>query len=347
MNDSKWNKTDAQERPTLRTIARISGLAVATVSRALGDAPDISANTKEKVRKIAKDVGYIPNRAGVRLRTGQTNVIGLVLETEYDIMNMTSRLIASIANGLRGTRYHLVMTAETPDQDPLEAVRYIVETRSADAVIINRIQPEDARVKYLLQRNFPFVTHGRTVWSEKHAYFDYDNEAFGRLAVETLAGRGRSKILLLAPPTDQNYAREMIKGAISSAKGCDVDLIVADGFTSDSERSIVSQGMTKSLLRFPGLDAVISASPNATMVATSAIENAGLTIGSDFDIFSKETVPFLKLFRPSILSMQEDVEKAGLFLAKAAMHEITRQGGDHLQEIDRPRDATRDAHAIA
>lgn len=336
MDNAKLNKTDTPERPTLRTIARISGLAVATVSRALGDAPDISARTKQRVREIADDVGYVPNRAGVRLRTGQTNVIGLVLETEFDIMNMTSRLIASIANGLRGTRYHLVMTAETPDQDPLEAVRYIVETRSADAVIINRIQPEDARVKYLLERNFPFVTHGRSLWSDDHAYFDYDNEAFGRLAVETLAGRGRRKILLLAPPTDQNYALEMVKGAVASAKKCAVELIIADGFTSDSERSIVNQGIEESLLQFPGLDAVISASPNATMVVTSAIENAGLTIGSDFDIFSKETVPFLKLFRPSILSMQEDVEKAGLFLAKAAMHEITRQGGDHLQEIDRP-----------
>ena len=67
------------EKPTLKTISRLSGMAVPTVSRALGDAPDISLETKAKVRRIADKIGYIPNRAGVRLRTGRTYVIALVL----------------------------------------------------------------------------------------------------------------------------------------------------------------------------------------------------------------------------------------------------------------------------
>ena len=41
------------EKPTLKTISRLSGMAVPTVSRALGDAPDISLETKAKVRRIA------------------------------------------------------------------------------------------------------------------------------------------------------------------------------------------------------------------------------------------------------------------------------------------------------
>ena len=67
------------EKPTLRTLARLSGFAVATVSRALSDAPDIGDNTKNLVKHIAEAVGYVPNRAGVRLRTGKTNVISLLL----------------------------------------------------------------------------------------------------------------------------------------------------------------------------------------------------------------------------------------------------------------------------
>ena len=91
------------ERPTLKTIAVATGLAVATVSRALKDAPDIGEETKRRVRETAARLGYRPNRAGVRLRTGKTNVIALVLSTETDVMNHTSRLIYSIANALRGT----------------------------------------------------------------------------------------------------------------------------------------------------------------------------------------------------------------------------------------------------
>ena len=68
-----------RERPTLKTIAFMTGLGVTTVSRALKDAPDIGAETKERVRMVARQLGYQPNRAGVRLRTGKTNVIALVL----------------------------------------------------------------------------------------------------------------------------------------------------------------------------------------------------------------------------------------------------------------------------
>ena len=63
-----------EERPTLKTLARLTGLAVPTISRALSDAPDIGEDTKRRVKEMAARIGYRPNRAGVRLRTGRTNV---------------------------------------------------------------------------------------------------------------------------------------------------------------------------------------------------------------------------------------------------------------------------------
>jgi len=103
------------ERPTLKTIARISGLAVPTVSRALGDADDIGFDTKALVNRIADQIGYIPNRAGVRLRTGRTNVISLVVPAEGDALNNASKLTNSIAHELRHTQYHLNMLPWFPD----------------------------------------------------------------------------------------------------------------------------------------------------------------------------------------------------------------------------------------
>ena len=95
------------ERPTLKTIARISGMAVATVSRALSDAPDIGRDTKDFVGRVADVIGYVPNRAGLRLRTGRTNVITLVIPAEGDVMNNASKLTSSIAEEMRGTQFHL------------------------------------------------------------------------------------------------------------------------------------------------------------------------------------------------------------------------------------------------
>jgi LacI family transcriptional regulator len=330
----------AQERPTLKTIAQISGLAVQTVSRALGDAPDISQKTKDRVRHIADEIGYVPNRAGVRLRTGKTNVISLVLATDHDAMNLTSRLISSIATGLRGTPYHLVVTPDFPDDDPMKPIRYIVQNGTADAIIINRIQPEDPRVRYLMDIGFPFVTHGRTIWSDQHAYYDYDNKAFGRLAVEALAKRGRKKLLLIAPPLDQNYALEIVAGATEAAQQAGIKLEIAQGIDSDGKRAVISSYIRDQILADPSYDALVSASPNATMAAAAGVEEAGKTIGEGFDIFSKETVPILSLFRPKILVAREDVAKAGAFLATAALKVISKTQPQQMQSLDRPEETS-------
>ncbi len=118
---------------------------------------------------------------------------------------MISRLVAASAGALSGTPYHLVVIPEIPGQSLLDPVRYVVETRSADAVIFNRIQPQDPRVAYLREKGFPFVTHGRSDWHADHAWFDYDNDGFGRRAVAHLARRGWRNLLLIAPPATETY----------------------------------------------------------------------------------------------------------------------------------------------
>lgn len=323
-------------KPTLKTIAGLSGLAVPTVSRALNDAPDIGADTKRLVRKIADEIGYVPNRAGVRLRTGRTNVIALVMSTEHDVMNHSARLISSVAGGLRDTQFHLNVTPFFPDEDPMKPVRYIVETGSADAVILNQIEPEDPRVAYLMERGFPFATHGRTRWADKHSFYDFDNGAFGEIAARRLYARGRRNICLLAPPMSHSYAQHMA-GAIEAtcaAQGQRYHRI--EGVTSDSASDQIVRVLNAYLDAHPETDAVIDASTSSAMATISAVEERGLTVGEDIDIFTKEAVPFIRLFRPDILTVSEAVGDAGAFLAKAAIQAIKQPDAPPMQFLEVP-----------
>ncbi len=324
------------ERPTLKTIARLSGLAVATVSRALGDAPDIGADTKERVRRIADGIGYVPNRAGVRLRTGRTNVITLVAPAEGDIINNTSKLTNSIALELRGTQFHLNVLPWFPDEDSLRPIKYIVETRSSDAVIFNMTEPEDQRVDYLLKRNFPFVTHGRTKWCERHAYYDYDNTAFTRLAVKRLAARGRQNIHVILPPMKQNYAQDMLRGLEESAPKHDVRFRVAQNVDSDKSSDEIRHWISQRLAQSPEIDAVLCSSTKAAIAALAAIEEQGRSLGKDIDLYSKEVIPILKMFRKDILVEIEDVAAAGRYMAQAAMRQLLQQDLPLMQHLEVP-----------
>ena len=323
-------------KPTLKTIAELTGLAVPTVSRALNDAPDIRAETKATVRKVAAQIGYVPNRAGVRLRTGRTNVISLVLSTEHDMMNHTARMISSIAGGLRDTSFHLVMTPYFPDEDPMRPIRYIVETGSADAIILNQIQPEDPRLAYLLDRGFPFAAHGRSIWRDRHPWADFDNEAFARLGVRALAERGRSNLLLIGPPTTQNYGADLRRGAIDEARIRGLRLRFHDTITSDSTHDAVVSYIHDAVSSDPTIDGVLCGSTNATIATFAGMEHAGFDVGTDIDVVAKEPSPFLKLIREKTLVVAENVPEAGRILARAAMQAIRAPADPPLQWLEVP-----------
>jgi len=323
-------------RPTLKTISEMSGFAVPTVSRALKGAPDIRKSTKETVQRIAREIGYVPNRAGVRLKTGKTNVISLVLSTEQDMLNHPARLISSFAGTLRDTNYHVIVTPFFPDEDPLKPVKYIVETGSADAIVLNQTKPDDERVAYLMERNFPFATHGRTSMSRLHPYFDFDNDRYGRYAVAQLAARGRQNLMLIAPPPDQSYGREMILGALEAAQDLGVTITHLDTVASDEASEKIRDAVGFYFDANPNTDAIVCASTAAAMAGVAAAEDHGKKIGKDVDVFAKEVAPLLSLFRPGILSIREDTGRAGQFLAHAAIQAINRPDLAPLQELDFP-----------
>lgn len=325
------------DKPTLKTISQISGLAVPTVSRALSDAPDISADTKRLIRRIADEIGYVPNRAGVRLRTGRTNVIAVCIATEHD--NQTGRLIAAIARELRGTPYHIIVMPYFPGEDPLKPIRYIVETGSADAVIFNQTAPRDPRVPFLRERSFAFATHGRTDWSAEHAWFDFDNTAFGRIAVASLARRGRRSVALIAPPLDQNYALNTVDGVMQAGAALGVSVARIEAVTCDDPGEAVRTATVAYLRANPDVDGIVCSSTFAAMGAVGGIESLGRTLGRDVDVFAKGSTTFLKLFRPAIMAVEEDVQAAGAFLARAAMQAVRQPELPPLQGLDVPTEA--------
>lgn len=324
------------ERPTLKTIAAETGLAIATVSRALKDAPDIGEETKKRVRETAQRLGYRPNRAGVRLRTGKTNVIALTLSTEADVMNHTSKLLYSIAEALRGSAYHMVVIPFFPDQDPMDPIRYIVETGSADGVVINQTLPNDPRVQYLAAHGFPFVTHGRTDMGINHPYFDFDNEEFARIAVRELVKRGRKRLLLVPPPRAHSYAGHMITGFADEATLAGVTFEVADTVNSDSGGTAVEAWVTARMKQDPQIDGIVCGSTTSAMAGVAGAENVGLKINQDFDLVSKEAIAFLHRFRRGVIVVKEDVGQAGTFIARALMAAIERRAPEQGQFLERP-----------
>jgi LacI family transcriptional regulator len=300
-------------RPTLKTIAFMTGLGVTTVSRALKDAPDIGADTKERVRMVARQVGYEPNPAGVRLRTGKTHVISLIFSMEEEVLGLTSNMVYGISEVLASTPYNLIITPYSHTNDPLAPVRYVLETGSADGVIISRTEPDDARVKLLLERKLPFATHGRTELGVDHAYHDFDNEDFAFKAVEKLAQRGRKRIAMLEPPRNLTFARHLRDGFDAGLKAFGLEEALFTTVDLDSSLSDVQAATRALMMSEHPPDGLISTSGAGFMAMTVGLESLGLTL----------------------ITCHEDIKLAGRELALAVLRQIEGASPETLQTISR------------
>ncbi|MFN7025301.1 MAG: LacI family transcriptional regulator [Pseudorhizobium sp.] len=328
--------TAAHERPTLKTIAYMAGLGITTVSRALKDAPDIGADTKERVRLIATQLGYQPNRAGVRLRTGKTNVIALVLSIEEELMGFTSQLVFGISEVLAGTQYHLVLTPHSHQKDPMVPVRYILDTGSADGVIISRIAPDDQRIRLLAERKIPFAAHGRSDMGIVHPYHDYDNEAFTYQAVEKLARKGRKHIALLPPPNALSFYLHSRNGFERALRDFNVVEVTMGRMTTENSLDDIRAFAETLMASGSAPDGIVSLSGSSTIALVAGIEAAGKVLGHDVDLVSKQSAEFLNWIRPEIYTVNEDVRHAGRELAKAVLASIEGIAPELLQTISKP-----------
>lgn len=327
--------SDSDRRPTLKSLAEITGLGISTVSQALRDSDQIAEETRKRVKLAAMQAGYRPNRAGVRLRTGKTNVITVVLNPGDDGSGFFSNFVYGIADAVAETTYHLVVTPYSL-ADPMEPVRYIVETGSADGVIMSRTLPDDPRVKYLMDNAIPFATHGRTEMGIAHPFHDFDNEAFAMLAVEKLATQGRSRVALLGPPPGLSYHNHTIRGfergiqkhQLESVSFASVNVDTSLQGVRIAARNIASQASPP--------DGVICSASRMAIAVLAGFQDAGKAIGRDFDLVTKHSTDLLEMMEPRIITIPEDFRQAGQDCANMVMAWIKGEDPATLQRLVSP-----------
>jgi LacI family transcriptional regulator len=320
-------------QPTLRTIADLAGLGVTTVSRALKDGPELNIETKARVRAIADKIGYRPHRAGVRLKTGRTFVISFVLNQADDMSDYARRLIMGISEALRGTQYHLQVLPQNIDQDPIDPVRYIVDTAAADGLILTHSEPQDLRVKMLLEHDFPFITFGRTELATPHPYIDVDNFDFAYRAAQALIARGRSRIVIVLPPQQFTYSGHQLGGYRRALFEAGLKPRVAEGvdlyspaFTLRSYANALANGSDAP-------DGIICGSELQALGMILGFQEAGFVIGKDVDIVNKKTSNILDLVQLPTLQFFEDLIRAGHDCAKFLLRRI--EGREPMSELQR------------
>lgn len=328
------------KRATLRTISELTGLSPSTVSLALRGGARLKADTYQRVHEAAAKLGYVPDRAGVRLRTGKTNVIALVLERADETIDFARFLIQGIGHAMLGTRYHMNVTPDFDHGSSVASIRYILENKTADGVIITHTTARDPRVQLLMDHNFPFVTHGRTEFYSPHPYHDFHSEEFVRLAVERMAKKGRKRVVLaVGRETTNNYHNIVTAFERYGARAGLETSVVSSKVDRAASAEMRALGHELAAMR---PDGIICDSEIRAICIIAGLADKSVTVGRDLEFICKQNSDLLPTLYPEVDTIEEDVFAAGEELTRLLIRRIEGAPVETLQTLSEPKVHWRD-----
>lgn len=300
--------------PTLKDIARKVGRSVTTVSRALADYDDVSPETKALVRRVAAELGYIPNISAQRLRRQRTDTLGLILPTFGPRFSdpFFSELLAGVGNEAAKHGYSLLVATRAPgSEEELDAYRQKTQGRRVDGLIVVRTRREDPRIAFLAEQQFPFVAFGRTAQAYDFPYLDEDGELGMRLIVEHLVSRGHRRIAYLAPHPDLMFTSFRLQGFRQAMQTHDLpveeDLIVYGDLTQRSGYELARQ----LLERHNPPTAIAAGNDLMALGAMSAAQERGLKVGADVAVTGFDDIPPAEHSHPPLTTVHQPIYEIG------------------------------------
>jgi len=326
-----------KRRPTLKSLALGLGLSVSTVSKALKGAPDVGAQTIATVRAAAAEAGYEPDLRGVKLRTGRTFLLYFqkAVASMQDVPDaMVGAQIETIASCLADTPYQLqIVPWNTNTEDPLPAIRRIVEGRLADGILLDMTQPQDPRVRYLLEHNFPFVTFGRTELVSEHPYVDADNEQAAFVATQCLIERGHQRIALISPPLTYTYALQRRRGyqAALQQAGLPVHPALLCEGVQDAR---VARAIARQLAGIANAPTgYVCANEVATLGVMAGLRDVGCTPGVDVELVSRDGAQISDYLFPPLPTLFLDIRTVASTLCDFLLRRIEGEPAEVLQRV--------------
>lgn len=321
----------------LALLANHLGMSKTTVSRALNGYPEVNVRTRERVLKAAQEVGYQPNPMARSLALGRTNVFGIIYPLQPADLGdpMFLEVMAGMSAALEEVSKNLIIAPVSPAAEQ-PSYQQIVRGRRVDGLVVGRTLVHDERIAFLSKAKFPFVAHGRTELNAPYAWFDYDNEAGIRIAMERLLGLGHQRVALISAPLELNFARQRKNSFLRSM--ADAGLGVDTRYLIDNtlDRRSGYQAMQQLLACSPRPTAVIIDNHLSGVGAMRALLDAGVEIGKEISVIVWGNMADTLSGANVTTIDQPDPRKAGARMIAMLLSLVDGTPAGELQELWQP-----------
>lgn len=294
-----------QASVTIADVARLAGVSKVTVSKTLNNSGRISQETRERVLKAAKDLGYTVNYAARSLRGGRTNLLGMVVpELISPYFTDVARAAAEAASRV-GLDLGVFTTSR--DQKREQERIGILQSGLADGLLI--VVPSDSasflasleksKIPVVLINHFGAKTHLPTVCA--------DNYHGARAAVEHLLALGHERIGFVTGAKESTQAQERLRAFKDTlgARGLMDETLIAEG--NFTQRRGFEAG--QELLNHAQPPTAIFAASDATAFGViDAIKDRGLRIPDDLSVVGFDDVLAASQIHPTLTTVSHPIE---------------------------------------
>ena len=329
---------------TIHDVAKRAGVAVSSVSRALGNHPDVSEAMRDKVTRAAEELGYVPDPAAQSLRSGSTRLVGLV------VRDFANPFFGEIINGIEeifaSAGYTLLVTDSGRDA-PQEIARIkALKQRRVDALVLSTVDDTAATTRSAIAGfTRPVLLLDRDFDEQSVSKVLLDHATGVRAATRDLIQLGHRRIALITGSQEIRPTRERLRGFLEAYEESATDPGSAERITGVFSASF-ARATTADLLRRPEGQrptALIAGGVQATIGILEGLSELGLRPGEDISLVVCDDLPWLRVLRPRISAVSRDPEAMGRAAADLVLSMIK---GDPVATITLPtryeaRDTTR------
>ena len=304
-------------RVTIREVARAAGVSVATVSRVLNESGPVAGETRDRIRRVAGEMRYIPNGAARSLSMRRTGTLGVLLPDLYG--EFFSEVIRGLDQAAQRARFHLLLSSSHNNRLDIEAALQAMRGR-VDGLVVMSPHIDVAVLAANLPESLPAVMLNTPQSSAEFDTLSVDNFGGARAMVAHLAEHGHRRIAMVRGPEPNHDAEERLRGyraALADAGlAPDAALEVEGDFTEESGFRAVRRLLE---LRRPPT-AIFAANDSTAIGAMSALREAGVSVPSSMAVAGFEDIPISRYLTPALSSVRVSINDLGA----RAMEQLVR-----------------------
>ena len=300
---------------TIKDVAKMAGLTPAAVSMILNGKGTFKEETIKKVKKIVRDLNYVPNINATRLVKQETKLIGLLVPSMAE--PFTVEVLRGIESQIRNSGYNLVIHSTTGRPKSEEEIYSdIARSRQVDGIVVQLFDHNQNRTQEFIQHNLPCVVIEADL--KELDSISVNNYEGGFRATDYLVRKGKKKILLVYGPMPSSVMSERRRGYEAALKKNKIrlsqKLLLEVPYKISEMRQQGSEVIENFIRKSKELpfDAVFCAAGDemAIGIVTALLEH-GYQIPKQIAVIGFDDQPIAQLISPHLTTVRQPIQKMG------------------------------------